>query len=511
MPARAALDGLRATERAQRAQRRRARDYQVLHGQGQLGAQGGAQGPEPRRPGCGCSDHHHRRRGVRGVRALVLVLVALKRARAIRILRRRRRHERALRVLVLRVGPRVGQTAFDMPHPSKAGCKAHALSGKTVVLTGTFPEVGGGAGLSLGKERVARMVESFGGRVTTAISGKTDCLLVGKEPGFAKVSQAQGMGCALLSLADVADQVCRGKLSFERVAQVRARTPMQIDNFSAGYRGSGYGARIGHGGGGGGGGRDDGTAVMRAGYAKAVAAFQEKQRAKQLEKAQQQRQQQQQQQRAAAALARWRSCRTSVKRPTDGGAASAAAAEKPRDRGTVAGRTRTRTRTRRLSTRPRRLDDRSLRPQPPPLPAAAGRAAVPRRRRPHQPACCATRRRRWPPARSPPPPADVVAKLHKWLKHAEAAVASPRPPRVDARRRRWPGRARRRGAGRGHRAADSDDEAGDEAAAASDASEDSEPADDEEAGAAEERHGGGASPAAKRQRIEPEQGAGILV
>ena len=33
-------------------------------------------------------------------------------------------------------------------------------------MTGVFPEVGGGAGLNLGKERVKAMIESFGGRVT---------------------------------------------------------------------------------------------------------------------------------------------------------------------------------------------------------------------------------------------------------------------------------------------------------------------------------------------------------
>ena len=35
-----------------------------------------------------------------------------------------------------------------------------------VVLSGIFPEVGGGKGLSLGKEKVTAMVEAFGGVVT---------------------------------------------------------------------------------------------------------------------------------------------------------------------------------------------------------------------------------------------------------------------------------------------------------------------------------------------------------
>ena len=43
--------------------------------------------------------------------------------------------------------------------------------------------VGGGMGLNLGKNKVSDWVESFGGRVTKAVSGKTDILIVGKEPG----------------------------------------------------------------------------------------------------------------------------------------------------------------------------------------------------------------------------------------------------------------------------------------------------------------------------------------
>ena len=47
-----------------------------------------------------------------------------------------------------------------------------ALRDKTVVLTGIFPEVGGGCGLNLGKDKVKSIVESFGGKVTGSISGK---------------------------------------------------------------------------------------------------------------------------------------------------------------------------------------------------------------------------------------------------------------------------------------------------------------------------------------------------
>jgi len=48
---------------------------------------------------------------------------------------------------------------FIIPRPGVGGAVAGALGGKTFVLTGVFPEVGGGAGLDLGKARV-RFVSS---------------------------------------------------------------------------------------------------------------------------------------------------------------------------------------------------------------------------------------------------------------------------------------------------------------------------------------------------------------
>ena len=77
-------------------------------------------------------------------------------------------------------------SVFVPPRPGVGLAVAGCLSGKTVVFTGLFPELGGGAGLDLGKAKARALVESFGGRVTGAISGKTDILLVGKEPGMSK-------------------------------------------------------------------------------------------------------------------------------------------------------------------------------------------------------------------------------------------------------------------------------------------------------------------------------------
>ena len=75
-----------------------------------------------------------------------------------------------------------------VPVPGKNGAAAgDSLKGQTVVLTGVFPEIGGGAGLNFGKDRAKRMLESFGARVTGSVSGKTTLLVVGKAPGYSKV------------------------------------------------------------------------------------------------------------------------------------------------------------------------------------------------------------------------------------------------------------------------------------------------------------------------------------
>lgn len=124
-----------------------------------------------------------------------------------------------------------GKKAFVIPVPGRNGALADVLKGKTVVLTGVFPEVGGGAGLSLGKAKVKAMVQSFGGRVTGSISGKTDMLVVGKNPGFSKVSNARHRGLRLITLHDLKQHV-EGTL-LENVDAPK------IAEFSNGYGGNG--------------------------------------------------------------------------------------------------------------------------------------------------------------------------------------------------------------------------------------------------------------------------------
>ena len=68
----------------------------------------------------------------------------------------------------------------------------------------------------------------LGGKVTSAVSGKTDVLVVGKDPGCGKVTQARSRGITLMSLLEL-QNVIRG-------TAIEDVTPMAaITSFSSGY------------------------------------------------------------------------------------------------------------------------------------------------------------------------------------------------------------------------------------------------------------------------------------
>ena len=72
-------------------------------------------------------------------------------------------------------------------------CRKELAAGPlNVVLTGTFPELGGGRGLELGKEKLTQMVtKTVRGRVVKKISSKTTHLVTGLNPGQVKMSEAE--------------------------------------------------------------------------------------------------------------------------------------------------------------------------------------------------------------------------------------------------------------------------------------------------------------------------------
>ncbi len=64
------------------------------------------------------------------------------------------------------------------------------LKGKTVVITGTLP--------TLSREEAKAKIQAAGGKVTSAVSSKTDYLLVGQDAG-SKLAKAEKLGVARLS------------------------------------------------------------------------------------------------------------------------------------------------------------------------------------------------------------------------------------------------------------------------------------------------------------------------
>ena len=66
------------------------------------------------------------------------------------------------------------------------------LEGKTVVLTGTLPE--------LTREEAAALVKSAGGKVTSSVSKKTDYVVAGDSPG-SKLAKAEEFGTEVLDEA----------------------------------------------------------------------------------------------------------------------------------------------------------------------------------------------------------------------------------------------------------------------------------------------------------------------
>ena len=129
------------------------------------------------------------------------------------------------------------QPKFIIPQPGVNGATPYSLQGKSFVISGVFPEIGGKESkegkLNQGKTRVKTMIEAFGGRVVSAVSGKTDFLVVGKDPGASKVTKARfSPKCELIGLKDLADCLVIGDISS---LTDDSKPKMQISSFSNGF------------------------------------------------------------------------------------------------------------------------------------------------------------------------------------------------------------------------------------------------------------------------------------
>lgn len=109
---------------------------------------------------------------------------------------------------------------------------ADALKHFLVVITGVFPELGGGCGLHEGKDKATEVLVGSGASVKAGITkamSKTAkaFVLVGDRPGASKVSKAQAMNIKLINMDGL-----RRLLAGELLADVDAAV---VNEFSAGY------------------------------------------------------------------------------------------------------------------------------------------------------------------------------------------------------------------------------------------------------------------------------------
>ncbi len=80
---------------------------------------------------------------------------------------------------------RLREHGVVMSAPKRERAPAGALAGKTLVLTGTLP--------NLTREEAAELIVAAGGKVSSAVSKKTDYVVAGEEAG-SKLSKAQTLG-----------------------------------------------------------------------------------------------------------------------------------------------------------------------------------------------------------------------------------------------------------------------------------------------------------------------------
>ncbi|KAJ2471526.1 replication factor C subunit 1, partial [Coemansia sp. RSA 2131] len=115
----------------------------------------------------------------------------------------------------------VGFAASDLPeiapkkfwkapaHSAKSGSvdipdgDPECLSGLTFVITGEF--------VGLSREGLTDLIKTFGGKVTSAVSGRTSYLVVGDDPGSSKVKKAKTLGTRCLRENDLLELIRSSK------------------------------------------------------------------------------------------------------------------------------------------------------------------------------------------------------------------------------------------------------------------------------------------------------------
>jgi DNA ligase (NAD+) len=84
---------------------------------------------------------------------------------------------------------RLRAAGVDLTAPKRERVSAGPLAGKTFVLTGTLP--------NLTREEASELIVNAGGKVTSAVSKKTNYVVAGEEAGT-KLTKAESLGIAVI-------------------------------------------------------------------------------------------------------------------------------------------------------------------------------------------------------------------------------------------------------------------------------------------------------------------------
>jgi BRCT domain type II-containing protein len=84
-----------------------------------------------------------------------------------------------------------------------------------------WPDLEEEAGLRSGKERVKLRIERFGGKVTSAILGLTDALIIGEKPVYKKLTQVHEKEVKVIDITTL-NHLITGELSLDEVQMKNA-------------------------------------------------------------------------------------------------------------------------------------------------------------------------------------------------------------------------------------------------------------------------------------------------
>jgi hypothetical protein len=143
------------------------------------------------------------------------------------------------------------------------GAVEGSLLGRHFFPSGMWPDLEEEAGLRSGKERVKLRIERFGGKVTLAISGLPDALIIGEKPGDKKMTQVHKKEVKVIDIT-ILNHLITGELSLNKVqtkyasaqgasvqmedhpVQHQSQTHMNTEQAAAGTAGQGGVPEVGH-------------------------------------------------------------------------------------------------------------------------------------------------------------------------------------------------------------------------------------------------------------------------